>query len=301
MKILECSSIGDKRFSAFYAKVDVFGKFKSIEEHYQTCKCYLDEDGKLKQYGLKDGKGQHPVLLKIGEQYFHRKFLSQYFDLLWFKYLDKNPSFIKYLQTFDDFKDTFKGKKTINCQADSIRKYIKEGRQSILNDTKELRSLMTKSFMVVNGDVFTSDADIIGHQTNCLGYMGGGIATTVKKDYPHIYDEYNKYCLQYKDNPNHRDLLGQCQILKATKTLEIANLFGQFDINKKDERLVKTDYDALEKSLVRLRNKAMREGKSIALPYGIGCVAAGGDWNKVEEIITRVFAIYPIVLYKYDK
>ena len=38
MKILECSSAGDKRFSAFYALVDVFGVTNSIERHYQSVK-----------------------------------------------------------------------------------------------------------------------------------------------------------------------------------------------------------------------------------------------------------------------
>ena len=35
MKILECSSKGDKRFSAFYAKLNVFGK---IERKYKRVK-----------------------------------------------------------------------------------------------------------------------------------------------------------------------------------------------------------------------------------------------------------------------
>lgn len=38
VKILECSTAGDKRFSAFYAKVSVNGKFDSIENHYQWTK-----------------------------------------------------------------------------------------------------------------------------------------------------------------------------------------------------------------------------------------------------------------------
>ena len=31
-------------------------------------------------------------------------------------------------------------------------------------------------------------------------------------------------------------------------------------------------------------------GKSVALPYGIGCGLAGGDWNTVYDIIKEVFA-----------
>lgn len=38
MKVLECSSKGDKRLSAFYAKINLFGNYNSIENHYQLSK-----------------------------------------------------------------------------------------------------------------------------------------------------------------------------------------------------------------------------------------------------------------------
>ena len=37
-KVLECSSRGDRRFSAMYAKVEVFGVMDTIENHYQRGK-----------------------------------------------------------------------------------------------------------------------------------------------------------------------------------------------------------------------------------------------------------------------
>ena len=50
--ILECSSKGDKRFSALYAKVKVFGVYDSIENHYQNCKRDINNQvvGKGKKY-----------------------------------------------------------------------------------------------------------------------------------------------------------------------------------------------------------------------------------------------------------
>lgn len=297
-KILECSTRGDKRFSAFVAKIDVCGKIATIEEHYQTSKVFLNELGKLEQYTLKTGKGKNPILFKVGEQYFNVKYLSNYFDLLWFKYLEKNPSLVKILSQYDDYNDMFKGKNTINCQADSIRKYMKQGREFVLEETKELRSLMSKSFFVIEGDIFKADTDIIGHQVNCLGKMGGGIATTVKNECPNVYNDYVTFCKSYYKK---EDLLGKCLIVPATFfRYEIANLFGQLDVNKKNEpKEVRTKYDKLEEALVSLRNHAMRNGKQIALPYLIGCGAACGDWDKVTEILNRVFKVYPIILYKY--
>ena len=60
--ILECSSKGDKRFSALYAKVKVFGVYDSIENHYQNCKRDINNQvvgkGKkvYKKYTLKELK-----------------------------------------------------------------------------------------------------------------------------------------------------------------------------------------------------------------------------------------------------
>ena len=34
---------------------------------------------------------------------------------------------------------------------------------------------------IINGNIFDGNEDIICHQTNCLGIMGGGIALQVKK------------------------------------------------------------------------------------------------------------------------
>jgi hypothetical protein len=62
---------------------------------------------------------------------------------LWAKYLDENKDVVEHLKQFDEFTDMFRGK-SVNCQADVIRQYIKEGRQSILQeeDVKELRLLI---------------------------------------------------------------------------------------------------------------------------------------------------------------
>ena len=52
MKILECSSKGDKRFSSFYAKVSFYGKIDSIENIYQSVK--YDRDCNRVRKGDKD-------------------------------------------------------------------------------------------------------------------------------------------------------------------------------------------------------------------------------------------------------
>lgn len=137
MKILECSSKGDKRFSAFYAKTTVFGKYDSIENHYQSVKCKFDN----KKYGVRCKKGEHVDYIIIGNKNLHPRFLTPFYKLLWCKYLDENPELVEYAKQFDEFNDMFKGH-SINCQADVIRQYIKEGRKSIIDDCKEFINIL---------------------------------------------------------------------------------------------------------------------------------------------------------------
>ena len=53
-KILERSSIGDKRFSAFYANVEYGGRETNIERHYQSAKFFKNKPKKVK--GVQPGR-----------------------------------------------------------------------------------------------------------------------------------------------------------------------------------------------------------------------------------------------------
>lgn len=146
-KRLECSSEGDRDFSAHYAWVDVFGLRKPIEYHYQMSKMFdlgtvngvKNVIGPMKTTKL--AKGRKPVKVKVGNFILPVRFLSQWYKLLWLKYLDANPELVRYASQFDEFTDKFRGK-SLNCQADVIRQYVKEGRESILKDCEELWTLL---------------------------------------------------------------------------------------------------------------------------------------------------------------
>ena len=135
MKTIECSSRGYKKASAMYARVNALGKIDTIERHYQSVK--RDKDGNPVAKGK---KVDHIVI------YGHKlspRYLTPFYKLLWAKYLDENKDVVEYLSQFDEFTDMFRGK-SVNCQADVIKQYVKEGRQSILQeeDVKELRLLI---------------------------------------------------------------------------------------------------------------------------------------------------------------
>lgn len=145
-KTLECSSAGDQRFSAFYARVHIpFNKVhkhakntKSIEEWYQLAKRF----GQKKPFQVSDAKGKVPTHLVINGKRYPAHYLTQWYKLLWLKYLDDNPDLVKFASQFDKFTDKFRGRRTSNCQADVIQQYVQKGRQSIIDECEYLLDLM---------------------------------------------------------------------------------------------------------------------------------------------------------------
>ena len=106
---LECSSRGDKRFSAFYAKV----RGKSIEQRYQAAKIFADSSTGL---DWKQAKGKVPINIED---------VTELYKELWREYLLDNPSFIITLKKASGLSDIF-GQKNHNCQAITLWELRKE-------------------------------------------------------------------------------------------------------------------------------------------------------------------------------
>ena len=132
-KVLECSSVGDKHFSAMYAKITIFGVVDTIENHYQ---------------GSKRGASGGPVkkckpvaYIVINRRKYPAEMLTAWYRLLWIIYLDKNPELVKYAKQFDSYHDIFCSKNTINCQADVIRDYVTNRKRLIASVSGLTQSL----------------------------------------------------------------------------------------------------------------------------------------------------------------
>lgn len=147
------------------------------------------------------------------------------------------------------------------------------------------------TIQIINGDLLEASEDILGHQVNCQGVMGSGIAKILRDRYPNLYPEYKKYCDQHTPDR----LLGHCQLVQTGEKYT-ANLFGQLNYGRSKTRY--TDYAALEQALTTLKTEAQAKGLSVALPYNIGCGLANGEWSVVEEMLGKVFADYEVTLYK---
>ena len=145
----------------------------------------------------------------------------------------------------------------------------------------------------VKGDIFESGADAILHQVNCQGVMGSGIAKQVREKYPTVFEYYRQKCDMHADN---RALnLGTAQIVFIDDNHAIGNLFAQerFGYDGK----CYTDYDALRQALAFVNQNYA--GKTIAIPYLMGCHRGGGDWEIVSKMIEETLVDCDVTLYEY--
>ena len=303
--VLECSSKGDRRFSALYAKVDVNGVFDTIENHYQKSKVFRLEDGTLIQYdNWKEAKGKKPIAFNISGYILPMRFGEMFYHLLWYKYLKTNKSLEKVLNEYDDYKDMFKSKNSYVCQADTIRLYMNDASNNKYKPSERGVALYNKCLELINilngknkviiedGDIFNGYTHIIGHQVNGQGVMGSGIAKTIKEQYPEAYSEYVKHP-KIKD----RAVMGDLQVVKS-KDRYIANLFGQFNYGRNPE-VIYTEKDKLKEALIKLKMYAKENNLTIGIPFNIGCGLGNEKWEEnILPMIKEVFKDYYIIVYR---
>jgi O-acetyl-ADP-ribose deacetylase (regulator of RNase III) len=140
------------------------------------------------------------------------------------------------------------------------------------------------------GDVLDSDCDVICHQVNCQGVMGAGLAKQVRAKFPTVFSRYVEAC---KNTP-HTHLLGKAQFVPIHDSPRryVCNVFGQYRFGT-DRR--HTDYDALKKALSCVNRRCA--GRSIAIPYKMGCALGGGDWTVVSGIIEECLTDCTVYIY----
>lgn len=146
------------------------------------------------------------------------------------------------------------------------------------------------------GDILAPVADgrkmILCNQVNCKGAMGAGFARNVKEKYPDVEEAYKRECRRIKSmrevQHDYRTGLGNVQFFPVLNdNLYIANMFAQNSYGT-DKR--QTDYDAFEVCMTTVKNFAEKLNSDVVIriPYQIGCGLAGGDWEVIEKITTRI-------------
>lgn len=142
---------------------------------------------------------------------------------------------------------------------------------------------------IVKGDLLEATENIICHQVNVDGVMGGGLALQIAKRYPDVKKQYQHWCKL--KNFDYDKLKGDGIIARINDNQMIENCFTQkpnFD----------TDYEAIKKCFTYLYYLCKQWGHTICIPWQYGCGIANGDWATVESILLDIFDDYDITIYK---
>ena len=157
MKILQCHTRGDRRFSPFCCYVEAFGLTRSIEDHYQCAKRF---EGKPAPQSWRDAKKwgkPQPYgegITRIGFELPNGLWLPpdtkqvtdlaiQWYIALWLKYLRQHPELLTIASEYDEFVDIFQGNFPF-CQADVIRQAVREGVESLKPMCQQLLDLIER-------------------------------------------------------------------------------------------------------------------------------------------------------------
>lgn len=146
----------------------------------------------------------------------------------------------------------------------------------------------------VEGNLLTSDCNIIAHQANCFNVMGSGVAKQIRSMYPEAYIADRDFPLP----PEKR--LGHCSYVQSSNKVVIFNLYGQYSYGRGRSH---TDIRALNSALLYMleildANNVPKNAK-IGLPNKIGCVRGGGDWSTVYKMLEEIFMDRDLYLYNY--
>jgi O-acetyl-ADP-ribose deacetylase (regulator of RNase III) len=131
------------------------------------------------------------------------------------------------------------------------------------------------------GDLFSTDAEAIGHGVNTKGVMGAGIAVAFKEKFPKNYQAYHNACVTGLFLP------GETFVFKEGD-LFIANIASQNQpgANAKYDLLLHAAVDAA------LQLTDLYGINRLAIPL-IGCGIGGLEWDGVEVILKGVELIVP--------
>jgi uncharacterized phage-like protein YoqJ len=112
---LECHSEGDRRFSALYANINLWGHKKSIEDWYQGFK--------VTKFKNNNNKGIKPESFVINGMKFGVEYVDDIYDMLWYVYLSRNPLKLMDAMQYTEYHDKFDNNSTVS-QATSISRIL---------------------------------------------------------------------------------------------------------------------------------------------------------------------------------
>lgn len=144
------------------------------------------------------------------------------------------------------------------------------------------------------GSILDATENLILHQVNCQGAMGAGIAKQISDKWPIVRVRYKIHCSLYDSH----DLLGTVQFVDIGNDQKVVNVFGQLFYGR-HANVCYTSYKALKEAF-RFIDSAC-SGKTVAIPYKLGCGLGGGKWPVVYELIKECFRNCNVTIYQIER
>jgi len=161
-----------------------------------------------------------------------------------------------------------------------------------VNDPSYLES-ESISLRYVEGDATSPVGDgrkIIVHVCNDIGAWGAGFVMALSRKWPQPEELYRK---TYPYN------LGDVAYVLVEHDIMVANLIGQTGLSISQSRGIPVRYWAIEKGMWKVKAKAEKANASIHMPR-MGCGLAGGSWDEVFHVLSRVFEESNVPITVYD-
>lgn len=138
----------------------------------------------------------------------------------------------------------------------------------------------------LEGDIFSSPAQVIVNAVNTVGVMGKGIALSFKNRYPRMFELYKDACEKKK-----------FQMGKLMLCPEMDHTILLFPTKENWRNPSKIEY--IKKGLDKfVKTYAERNITSIAFPK-LGCGNGELDWNEVKPVMEEFLRPLPIDVYIY--
>ncbi len=138
---------------------------------------------------------------------------------------------------------------------------------------------------IIKGNLITlaldGHFDVIVHGCNCFCTMGAGIARAIQDEFP---EAYAADLATIKGDRNKLGDFSFATVKRNEHEITIVNGYTQYQFHGKS---LLVDYDAVQRLFQKVKQQFI--GKRIGYPK-IGAGLAGGDWEKISQIIDHELA-----------
>lgn len=132
---------------------------------------------------------------------------------------------------------------------------------------------------------------IIAHVCNNVNAWGRGFVVPLGVKYPQAKTAFHNANKEYGSD----ELLGKVQLVKISPNLAVANMFAQSGLRSKLNP-IPLKMDSLEQCLASVFKIAANKDAAVQMPR-IGAGLAGGSWNEIFELISKLAFDFSIECY----